>query len=499
LYYSDVLRSFYYISIAVGVFLCVMLFWMLSMDKPRPVEVGVGAEEFSVRPAPSRLRQEELIKARMQLFREDPRLVNAVAHGGGFGGEYSIPVATDIFGTSEAAVQDVRSKTKAVEITEKVWLIRFPIVNAVLVETQVGLVLIDSGYRAASEVLLEKIRELSDKSLHTVIYTHGHVDHAFGLESLIAAGERPEIIAHKNLPLRFKRYIRTRGAIAKYMGQPLSSLPTRDEDLVYPTRLMDDRLELLIGGERFIVQHHRGETDDQVYVWIPDRGVLASADYYQSFLPNAGNGKRVQRYPEEWAKAMREMASLEPTHLAPGHGEEVINDPARIQREFLLLAEALESIVNQTINMLNQGLRKDQVTARVALPPALREERTLREQYVSAQDISRMVISRYTGWWNDVPSDWTPARLEDQAVEIARLAGGANVLAQRARMLMDEDIRLASHLVDWAWLADPAHPEVQSALIDVYRARILDRRTNTMEMVNYLKAMVEAKAYQLRN
>ena len=30
-------------------------------------------------------------------------------------------------------------------------------------------------------------------------------------------------------------------------------------------------------------------------------------------------------------------------------------------------------------------------------------------QYVTPQDISKMVMKRYTGWWDDIPSNWTPA------------------------------------------------------------------------------------------
>ena len=499
LYYSDMLRPIYYISIAVATFLVVVLLWILSAEEPMQdvakKPIATHADSYGSVPT---LDLEDMSKARMQLFQEDPDLLDAVKHGAGFGGSYSFHVATDIFGNKPAAIEDVRAKTEVVPITEGVWLIRFPIVNVVLVETQVGLVLVDSGYAAASDALLETIRELSDKPLHTVIYTHGHVDHAYGLKSLLAAGERPEIIAHENLPKRFKRYIRTRGSLAKYMGQPLASLPAQDSDLVYPTRLMDERLEILVGGERFVIQHHPAETDDQVYVWVPGRSVLASADYYQGFLPNAGNGKRVQRYPEEWATAMREMASLKPTHLAPAHGKAITNNPDKIQSEFILLADALESIVEQTIALLNRGTRKDLVPANVKLPANLRKQHSLREQYVSVQDISKMVILRYTGWWDDIPSHWSPASLKSQARELASLAGGVEVLTQRARALMRQDLRLASHLVDWAWLADPSHPEVQQAVLDVYKKRVLDKSTNTMEMVNYIAVMARARAYQNR-
>ena len=36
---------------------------------------------------------------------------------------------------------------------------------------------------------------------------------------------------------------------------------------------------LTIGGEQFSLTHARGETEDQLWVWVPSRLVVASADY----------------------------------------------------------------------------------------------------------------------------------------------------------------------------------------------------------------------------
>jgi alkyl sulfatase BDS1-like metallo-beta-lactamase superfamily hydrolase len=118
-------------------------------------------------------------------------------------------------------------------------------------------------------------------------------------------------------------------------------------------------------------------------------------------------------------------------------------------------------------------------------------------QYVSPQDISKMVIRQYTGWWDDLPSDWTPAPLAEQARAIVDLAGGMTTLVARARAELDGDLRLASLLADWAFLAEPADPEAQQLVIDVYERRILDENSNTQEMLIYIDAMAAARRAQL--
>ena len=52
---------------------------------------------------------------------------------------------------------------------------------------------------------------MTDAPVHTAIYTHGHVDHAFGLDPFLVDGQAPpEIIGHADMAARFERYARTR-------------------------------------------------------------------------------------------------------------------------------------------------------------------------------------------------------------------------------------------------------------------------------------------------
>ena len=433
------------------------------------------------------------IDTRMMVLAENPELVARVAEGGSFGGEFSLAAAQNMFGRVDSAIEDVKDKSEVIEVGPRSYLIRMPIVNAAFFETDEGIVLVDTGMAPAGPAILDAIRSVSEQPIHTIIYTHGHVDHAYGTWAIMDAGETPEIIAHDLLKPRFERYIRLRGSLAKYMSQPEDQLPASESDLVWPTRYFSDRLELEIGGETFVLQHHKGETDDQLYVWVPDRKALASADYYQGFLPNAGNGKRYQRHVEDWAVAMREMAALQPEILLPAHGAP-ISDTATIVENFTVLADTLQYIVDVTIEGLNAGKRKDLIYGAIELPEHLAQHPTMNVQYVSVNDISKMVIKKYTGWWDDIPSHWTPASMEDQGEMIIELAGGnIPAITQYAREMIADNIKLASHLTDWLFYARPDDPDIQQLVFDVYKTRILDPDTNNMEMLTYLDQMTAAR------
>jgi alkyl sulfatase BDS1-like metallo-beta-lactamase superfamily hydrolase len=457
-------------------------------------DLGTRARHSAFRTAASVTTMED---TRTQVLLENPELMDRMMEGGAFGGRFSRHVAQNMFSRLPEAIEDARAKSEIIEVAPRTWLIRLPIVNAVLFETDEGLVLVDVGMGPGGPAIVDAIRSVSDKPLHTLVYTHGHVDHANGAWALMEAGLAPQhVVAHEAITERFERYIGLRGSLAHYMSQPEDQLPAGRDYYVWPTATFDDRLELEIGGETFVLQHHKGETDDHLYAWVPSRGALASADFYQGFLPNAGNGKRVQRHVAEWIVALREMADLEPRVLLPAHGE-ASTDTAEIQRNFRALADALEHIRNHTLAGLNAGLRKDEIFGSLDWPERFAADPTLNIQYVTPQDISKMVLKRYTGWWNDLPSNWTPASMQDQAQAIVEMAGGLQALDTHARQLLLEDVQLACHLADWAFYAEPESPVAQQLIIDVYKQRILDPRSNTQEMLAYLDQITEARARQL--
>ena len=187
------------------------------------------------------------------------------------------------------------------------------------------------------------------------------------------------------------------------------------------------------------------------------------------------------------------MAALQPEILLPAHGAP-ISDTATIVDNFTVLADTLQYIVDVTIEGLNAGKRKDLIYGAIELPEHLAQHPTMNVQYVSVSDISKMVIKKYTGWWDDIPSHWTPASMEDQGEMIIELAGGhVPAITQYAREMIADNIRLASHLTDWLFYARPDDPDIQQLVFDVYKTRILDPDTNNMEMLTYLDQMTAAR------
>ena len=52
--------------------------------------------------------------------------------------------------------------------------------------------------------------------------------------------------------------------------------------------------------------------------------MLFPGDLFIWVFPNAGNPQKVQRYPDDWAVALRKMAALGPELFVPAHGLPIV-------------------------------------------------------------------------------------------------------------------------------------------------------------------------------
>ena len=336
--------------------------------------------------------------------------------------------------------------------------------NVAAVETDAGLLMVDTGGLFTAQAAHDELRRLSEAPVHTAIYTHGHVDHVMGAALL---GEGAVVVAHERVPARFERYARTGGWNAIINGRQFGARDLRwPTEFRLPDRTFHDRLDLDVGGVRAELHHARGETDDHLYVWLPDRGVLFCGDFFTWSLPNAGNPQKAQRYPVDWAAALRAMSALRAELAVPGHGPPLFG-PAVVARVLGETADALESLIEQVVERMNAGADLDEVLHVVHLPEALAARAYLRSAYDDESFVVRAIWRTFGGWWDGDPASLKPAPAADLAREIAALAGGASELAARARALLGAgDLALATHL---ARLAEQAGDP--SAAAEVYAAR----------------------------
>lgn len=359
-----------------------------------------------------------------------------------------------------------------------------------------GLVCFDTSHHNSGRQVVESIRGWSAARFHSLVYTHGHVDHVggsphFAADARSAGHPMPRVIGHKNVQRRFERYRATdpwnrlinarqfggvRGDVTDVMNDLRPAPGPRPDrfipdDTLETTDVVDTFAAMTFGDTTVEFHHGRGETDDHLWSWFPREKWVATGDFVIWNFPNAGNPQKVQRWPLEWAQALRAIIAKEPELLLPAHGLPIAGT-ARIARVLDEIASALEHLVAEVVAMMNAGETLDAIVHSVRVPDDTLAKPYLRPLYDEPEFVVRNIWRQFGGWWDGAPSRLKPSPDQVLAVEIARLAGGSDVLIQRARDIAQSgDMRLACHLADFAGWAAPDDPGVHAARAEIYEAR----------------------------
>lgn len=212
------------------------------------------------------------------------------------------------------------------------------IANLGLVVGNDAAAVIDSGgSMVEGHALAKVIRQITNKPVRYMINTHMHPDHIFGN----AAFPEATVVGHRNLPAALE----ARGAfyLQSYRNQ-LGDALMKDINIIAPTLLVEDRLELDLGSRKLELQAWQpAHTDNDLTVRD-----IASGTFFAGDLVFMGHLPTLDGSLLGWMRQMDALGAVDARRVVPGHGPSPADWPAALNAERRYF-EALAGDVRQAI------------------------------------------------------------------------------------------------------------------------------------------------------
>ncbi len=382
---------------------------------------------------------------------------------------------------------------KVYRVTEGVHVaVGFGLANSIMIEGDDGIIIVDvMESREAAESVLEAFRTITDKPVKALIYTHNHADHILGGKGFVPSGD-VDVYAHESTNTYINRVVNhLRPVIGDRSSRMFGNLLEKNDagfinagigpaldtghgggtpTLIRPNKTFADDLEVEISGVRIQLVHAPGETNDQLFVYLPDHDVLMPGDNIYKAFPNLYTIRgTLYRDVLKWTQSLDKMRQLNPEYLVPSHTRPLIGRQ-QINETLTAYRDAIQFVHDQTIRGMNQGLTEDQLVESVQLPESLVSHPYLQELYGTVEWSVRSIFNGYLGWFDGDAATLSKAPEKERGENMLALLGEEKVIFEARSALEQGKNRWALELVNYLLFAEPDHPEGKAIKVQAMRS-----------------------------
>jgi alkyl sulfatase BDS1-like metallo-beta-lactamase superfamily hydrolase len=390
------------------------------------------------------------------------------------------------------------SKSGIFRVTDGVYQVRgLDAANMTVIEGKSGYILIDPlGAKETAAAALKLVRGyLGDKPVVAVIYTHPHPDHYGG-----SAGVVPMADGHPAVPVIaptgfnqavLDEQVLLGNAIGRRgqfqfgkgigmgpkgsMGAGIAvSIAQGQLTLVPPTVLVDHTGEkITVDGIELEFQLTPGtEAPAEMNIYIAGSKVLCLAENaaptMHNLLPPRGAEVRDARAWSQYLDEAEKLFASRSDYVVLSHGwPRFGREPAR---QFIEDQSDLYRFMHdQTVRMINNGLKPDEIAETFALPDGLADKWYDASFYGSLKFNVRAIYQRYIGFYDGDPAHLDPLPPVVAGRKFVAAVGGAQRVIDQATLAAGQgDLRWAAEMLDHLVVSDPANQPARTLLADVY-------------------------------
>ncbi len=224
--------------------------------------------------------------------------------------------------------------------------------NAAFIVGPNGIVVIDAlGSPALAEALITAIGKISLKKINTVIVTHYHADHIYGLQAFQKIGAK--IIAHPAA----KEYLNSETAKQRLSASRAELAPWVDENtkLLEADTWLSHETKLNISGIDLVIKPvGPAHTPEDLVIFFPQDKVLFAGDLlFRGRLPFIGSTADTG----PWIQALNSFLDFKATVAIPGHGSvsETATADIELLRDYLIYLRKTMGKAVQDLDLFDEA------------------------------------------------------------------------------------------------------------------------------------------------
>jgi alkyl sulfatase BDS1-like metallo-beta-lactamase superfamily hydrolase len=340
--------------------------------------------------------------------------------------------------------------------------------NSIIIEAENSVILVDTFETdVRAEKLKKLIADFTEKPVKTIIYTHGHPDHRGGagvfsdtVEEIIAFAPMKPVLGRTNELLdvlnqrgsyQFGYHLTDDEVITQGIGIREGLVVGEGKRAFLPptTIYKQETVNRTIDGVRLDLVPALGETDDQIFIWLPDSKVLCCGDNYYGCFPNLYAIRGGQyRDVSAWMDSLNVILSYPAEYVLPGHTKPLIGRK-QVQEVLSNFRDAIEFVLTETLKGMNKGLTADELASTVKIPENLAELPYLGEFYGTVAWTVRSIYNGYLGWFDGNPTNLNKLSPKIYAEKMLKLIGSQEQIITEIRGALEkQDAQWAVELCD---------------------------------------------------
>ncbi len=409
------------------------------------------------------------------------------------------------------------------KVTDGIYQLRgFDIANMTIIEGKSGWIVVDTltCRESAAAALAFARKQLGDKPVSAVIFTHSHADHFGGALGVVSPAE----VAARHIPIiaptgfmeeATSENVLVGTAMARrsmyQFGKDIERSPKGNVDtglgksvaygdigILAPTQLITEPTQdMTVDGVHFIFHNVPGaEAPAELTFLIPDKKAYGGAENLaqtmHNLLPIRGAKARDSlRWSEYMDQALDQTKDAE---VYFGQHNWPIWGHARIAEFITKHRDVYKYTHDQTVRLINAGYTPREIADMIKLPKSLASYFGARGYYGDLRHNVKEVYQFYIGAYDGNPANLDPLLPQESAKRYIELAGGMDKLVAVAQTAYDKgDYRWAAELLNHAVLGAPDSQAAKALL-----ARTYDQMGYMSESATWRNSYLTAAA-ELRN